>query len=156
GALAPDQRRRACFGFPDPDERTRWYYTPKARSGLPLAEMEPRQQRLTLRLLTTGLSTAGYVTAATIMGLERVLDAQEGFRRADPGRDPVLYHVSIFGSPGPQGPWGWRFEGHHVSLHYTLAGGRVVSPTPTFFGANPAESPLGGASSLRPLGAVEE
>ncbi len=155
-ALAPDQRRRACFGFPETDERTRWHYTPIARTGLPLAAMEPRQQRLTMRLLTTGLSRAGYVTAATIMGLERVLDAAEGFRRADPGRDPALYHVSVFGVPDARGAWGWRFEGHHVSLNYTLAGGRVISPTPTFFGANPAASPLGGPLSLRPLGGVED
>jgi hypothetical protein len=155
-ALGPDQRRRACFGFPAPDERTRWYYTPKPRSGLPLAEMDPGQQRLVFALLAAGLSRVGYATAATILGLERVLDRHEGFRRADPGRSPLLYYVSVFGRPDPRAPWGFRFEGHHVSLNYTIAEGRLVSPTPTFFGANPAETSLGGAASLRPLGGIED
>ena len=34
--------------------------------------------------------------------------------------------------------WGWRFEGHHLSLNFTLAGDQVAVDTPSFFGANPA------------------
>jgi hypothetical protein len=105
--LDPAQRAKAAFGFPDDAERTRWYYTPTERGGLPLAEMGPVQQRLAHRLVASGLSEGGYATAATIMGLENVLDAKEGWRRgydgrAVPhrGRDPQLYFVSVFGDPG--------------------------------------------------------
>ena len=78
-SLTPDQRARATFSFDDEGERTRWFYTPVDRGGLPLAEMDRRQQRLAQRLVATGLSRAGYVTASTIIGLETTLDAIEGW-----------------------------------------------------------------------------
>jgi hypothetical protein len=160
-SLTLGQRAQAVLDFAAQDKRTSWYYTPTARDGLPLAEMDRRQQRLAHALVATGLSRAGYVTASTIIGLETTLDAIEGWRRPHPGRDSGLYHVSMFlpvGRPGPdpKQPWGWRFEGHHISLNYTIAGGRLISPTPTFFGANPAEAPLGAASTLRPLRSIED
>jgi hypothetical protein len=64
--------------------------------------------------------------------------------------------VSIFGEPRAAGPWGWRFEGHHISLNYTIVDGRIVAPTPTFFGANPAEASLSPVAMLRPLAGVED
>ena len=70
-------------------------------------------------------------------------------------RDPQLYFVTIFGEPG-DATWGWRFEGHHVSIHYTIEGDSIVAPNPTFLGANPAEAPFGGAGRLRPLAAEED
>jgi hypothetical protein len=62
-SLEPAQRAKAAFGFPDDAERTRWYYTPTERGGLPLAEMGPTQQRLAHRLVASGLSEGG--SAAT-------------------------------------------------------------------------------------------
>lgn len=163
-ALSPAQRARATFDFPAEDERRRWYYTPTDHGGLPLGEMDPAQQQRTHRLVASGLSLPGYVTASTIMGLENTLDAEEGFRLSftrDPGptgrgRDPLMYYVSIFGSPGGAAPWGWRFGGHHISLHSTIVGGRLVSPTPTFFGAHPAEAAFVGGGVLRPLAGEED
>jgi hypothetical protein len=161
-SLDPAQRAKAAFGFPDDAERTRWYYTPTERGGLPLAEMEPTQQRLAHRLVASGLSEAGYATAATIMGLENVLDAKEGWRRGydgrtvpHRGRDPQLYFVSVFGDPG-SGPWGWRVGGHHVALNWTLAGDGRLSASPLFFGANPALTRLVGPGVLRPLAGEED
>jgi hypothetical protein len=112
-----------------------------------------------MRLLTTGLSVPGYTAAATIIGLENVLDAVEGFasrRGRERGRDPGLYYVRIFGTPQAGGTWGWRFGGHHVSLHYTIVGGEVVASTPNFLGADPADSPLLGPHLHRPLAAAED
>jgi hypothetical protein len=161
-SLGPAERAKAAFGFPEDRERTRWYYTPTERRGLPLAEMGPVQQRLAHRLVASGLSKGGYATAATIMGLENVLDAKEGWRRgydgrAVPhrGRDPQLYFVSVFGEPG-SGSWAWRVGGHHLALNYTLAGGGRVSASPLFFGANPAMTRLVGPGVLRPLAAEED
>src|SRR6516165_2220006 len=65
------------------------------------------------------------------------------------------YAVAIFGNPGSAG-WGWRFAGHHPSLHYTITGGELASPTPSFFGADPAEAPLAGGAALRPCAALED
>ena len=161
-SLAPGQRAKACFPFPADEERTAWYYTPTERGGLPLAEMGPVSQRLANRLLASGLSEGGYATAATIMGLENVLDAREGWRRGydgrrvpHRGRDPQLYFVSVFGEPG-SGAWGWRAGGHHVALNYTLPEGGAVSASPLFLGANPAKTRLVGPGVLRPLAAEED
>lgn len=155
-SLTADQRRKAVMAFDDQRERTNWHYTPIPRAGLPLTEMTREQQRLAFQVAATGLSRAGFVTASTIMGLETALDAKEAWRRAFPGRDPLLYYVSIFGEPHADHPWGWRFEGHHISLNYTIAKGQIIAPTPTFFGANPAEAPLGGIATLRPLIGIED
>jgi hypothetical protein len=118
--------------------------------------MDRSQQRLAHQLITTGLSRAGYAVASTVMGLEAILDALEGWRWPGRGRDPALYYIHIFGEPSEKDPWGWRFEGHHISLNYTIVNGRILSPTPTFFGANPAEIALGAVGTLRPLAGVED
>jgi hypothetical protein len=161
-SLDADGRAKACFPFPDGEERTTWYYTPTQRGGLPLAEMGPVSQRLAHRLVASGLSEGGYATAATVMGLENVLDAREGWRRGydnrtvpHRGRDPQLYFVSVFGDTG-SGAWGWRVGGHHVALNYTLPEDGTVSASPLFLGANPAMTRLVGPGVLRPLAAEED
>ena len=111
-----------------------------------------------MRLLARGLSTAGYVTASTIIGLENVLDAVEGWTSAfdrERGRDPTRYYVRIFGEP-LSGTWAWRFGGHHISIHHTVLGGEAHSCTPCFLGADPASSPLLGPHPLRPLAGAED
>ena len=156
-----DQRQLAVVAWPFPadDERRRWFYTPTDHGGLTVGEMRPRQQQLAMRLLASGLSRAGYVTAATIVGLENVLDAVEGWKPSsdrEQRRDLGLYYVRVFGAPSPGGDWGWRFGGHHVSVHHTIVDGEVVSSTPCFLGANPASSPLLGPHPLRPLAGAED
>jgi hypothetical protein len=154
-----EQRRIACRPFPDEDERRLWYYTPTDHGGLPLAAMDAIQHRNVHRLVASGLSTPGYVTVAVIMGLDNILDQLEGWSvdfGRERGRDPLLYYITIFGEPGGNAPWGWRFGGHHVSLHYTIIGGEVVASTPNFLGADPADSPLLGPHLHRPLAAAED
>ena len=158
-ALSAEQRQKVTFAFPAEDERRLWYYTPTDHGGVALGEMTPTQQQWTNRLVASGLSLPGYVAAATIMGIENVLDCQENWGVAfqrERGRDPLLYYISIFGEPGGTAPWGWRFGGHHISLHYTIIGGSILSPMPTFFGANPAEAPFVGPGLLRPLAGEED
>ena len=157
-ALSPDQRRAAQWSFPSDEERLRWFYTPTDHGGLTLGEMRPAQQQRAMRLLATGLSRAGYVTAATIMGLENALDELEGWRVSfghERGRDPGRYYLRIFGRPGAD-RWSWRFGGHHVSVHHTVLGGELRAFTPCFLGADPARSPLLGPHELRPLAACTD
>ena len=164
GALDPAQRAVATGGGPSPDaeadaERRRWFYTPTDHGGLALGAQRPAQQRLALRLVAAGLSAAGYVTVATIIGLENVLDQVEGWNvdwGRERGRDPGLYYLRVFGEPGGAGTWGWRFGGHHVSLNNLVVDGEVRSVTPCFLGADPAVSPLLGPAPLRPLGGAED
>lgn len=163
-----DAGRRGAAAGPAPDpgtpgeaegERTRWYYTPTDHGGLTLHQQRPAQQRLAMRLVASGLSDAGYVTVATVLGLENVLDHVEGFSvnwGRERTRDPGMYYLRVFGEPGGPRPWGWRFGGHHVSLNNLVVDGRVVATTPCFLGADPAASPLLGGSALRPLGTAED
>ena len=72
------------------------------------------------------------------------------------GRDPGLYYLRVFGDPGGPRPWGWRFGGHHVSLHNLVVDGELVATTPCFLGADPAISPLLGGAVNRPLARVED
>jgi Protein of unknown function (DUF3500) len=163
-ALDPAQRAAAAGDAPSPDaecdaERRRWFYTPTDHGGLPLNAQRPAQQRLAHQLVASGLSTAGYVTVATIIGLDNVLDEVEGWSVGwgrERGRDPGLYYLKVFGEPGGAAPWGWRFGGHHVSLNNVISGGQVRSTTPCFFGADPAVSPLLGPAPLRPLAGAED
>jgi hypothetical protein len=143
------QRRRVTIDFADRDERARWYYTPNPRRGLALNQMRPRQQQRALQLLASGLSEAGFNAASVTMSLENVLDRHEGWRgprTLRSGRDPMRYAVAIFGDPlGPT--WGWRFEGHHLSVRYVVDGD-CVRCTPLFIGGHPARSPLPGGAML--------
>ena len=144
---------------PSDNERRRWFYTPTDHGGLTIHQQRPAQQRAAMRLVSAGLSPAAYVTAATIMGLENVLDYIEGFKVSfsrERGRDPGLYYLRVFGEPGDEGLWGWRFGGHHVSLNNLVVDGVLIAMTPCFLGADPATSPLLGGAVNRPLGRVED
>jgi len=161
--LDAEQRRTAVGPGPSDDpadaERRRWFYTPTDHGGLTIHQQRPAQQRAAMRLVASGLSTPGYVTVATTMGLENVLDHTEGFVATfdrERGRDPGLYYLRVFGEPGGAGPWGWRFGGHHVSLNNLVVDGELVAATPCFMGADPASSPLLGGAVNRPLARVED
>ena len=154
--LAPDQKAKAVTEFSDEDRRTFWHYTQIPREGLPFEEMEFEQRRLAHQVVATGVSRTGYVAVSAIIGLETTLDMYEGWKSGSWKRNPGNYYISVFGTPDSDAPWGWKFEGHHVSLNYTIVNGQIVSPTPTFFGANPADAALNGVGVLRPIGRVED
>ena len=71
------------------------------------------------------------------MSLEEILRVTEN----DPTgrRDSQKYYVTVYGQPSQSGSWGWRVEGHHLSLHFTIKDGKLIATSPTFFGANPHE-----------------
>ncbi|MFC0540757.1 DUF3500 domain-containing protein [Kutzneria chonburiensis] len=158
-SLDEEQREAAQWAWPAEEERHRWYYTPTDHGGLPLARMAQRQQQRAMKLVAAGLSRPGFVTVSTILGLENVLDQLEGWQvdwERERGRDPQLYYLRVFGEPTMEGPWSWRFGGHHVSVQHVVLNGTVQGSTPTFLGADPAASPLLGGHLLRPLGALED
>ena len=147
-ALPWRQRRRMTIGIDDYEARARWFYTPNPRRGLALNQLTPHQQQLALQLLASGLSAAGFTIANLTMASENLLDRQEGWggRSMRGGRDPLRYAVAVFGDPN-RGPWGWRFEGHHLSVRYVIRGDSVRC-TPLFIGGHPARSPLPDGESL--------
>lgn len=181
-ALTPEQRTVAVFPFED-EERFVWHFTPVPRRGIPLKDLTPTQRQLAQALISSGYGPAGAVKAATIMSLEAVLLEQEQ-QRAEQAihsigssrnmmiaelmlreghaavwqhvRHPELYFLTVFGQPSASASWGWRLEGHHVSLNVTVVDGREVVAAPTFFGANPAEVRQGPRVGLRALAEEED
>jgi hypothetical protein len=156
GSLNAEQKSKATFTFDD-DSRFEFRYTPRARKGLPIKEMTEAQRAKAHALLKTGLSMRGYTTATTIMELENTLRALEAPRAGANAivRDPELYFVSIFGTPG-KSPWGWKWEGHHVATNFTVVGDAPVVFAPNFFGSNPAVVRDGPKKGLRALREEED
>src|SRR5258708_894929 len=156
-AFSKEQLGQASFGFDDA-ERLNWHFIPRVRKGLPLRDLEGESLKSAQALIASGLSKSGYDQALSIMSLEEVLyllepgDREERRERRNPGK----YYLSLFGMPSETGKWGWRVEGHHVSLNYTLENGEVISSTPEFFGANPAFIDAGPGRSIRVLGTEED
>ncbi len=156
-SLDADQRARTVYEYMD-GERIFWYYPPTNRHGLPLRDMTEAQRSLALALMDAGLSERAYAQARGIIDLEVILgelEAEAG-RRAF-RRDPELYYWTIFGDPTDDAsPWGWRVEGHHISLNFSLWGDGLLSLTPFFFGTNPAEVRRGPQAGLRILDQRED
>ena len=151
--LNAEQRSKAAFKLED-DSRFEFRYTPRARTGLPLKEMTEAQRTKAHALLKTGLSMRGYTNATEIIALENILRAIEPPRTGTNAivRDPELYFVSIYGEPNGKTPWGWKFEGHHISVNFTLVDGQPIVFAPSFFGSNPAvvkDGPQAGKRALR-------
>ena len=137
-ALRPEQRDKACFAFADEAHRREWSFLPQeARDGLPIGDMNEDQRKLAHELIVSGTSLQGYAKVVSIMALEHVVRAMTA--ASVPGLlplfDPGRYCIAVFGRPGGDEPWGWRVDGHHVSLNYTISGGRLLAPTPCMLGA---------------------
>jgi hypothetical protein len=141
----------------DNEEYYNWHYIPSyvaslpnaaqlnlhKRSGVCFKEMSLEQRLAAHALLRSALSTQGYLKATSIMHLEDVLREIEitlgrNAKEATAIRDPELYFFTVFGTPSKDAPWGWRIEGHHLSLHFAVLGNTLIAPVPAFFGSNPA------------------
>lgn len=149
-ALTAEQRSKTVFELKS-EERINFHFVPRTRNGLPFKEMTPAQKHLAHALLNSVLSHRGFYKVATLMSVEQVLFELEN---SAAHRDADLYYVTVFGTPG-QDVWGWRMEGHHLSMNFTVRGDTVLATTPSFIGINPAEVQRGPRKGLRVL-AVEE
>jgi hypothetical protein len=153
--LDDQQRQLAQYAFND-DKARRWLeYRPNQRPGACIAGLSLPARKAAHRLLSTALSEHAFAQAMGIIALEEVLDRQEGGQN---GRHSGDYWISVFGEPATGAtaqPWGWRFEGHHVSVSMTLNGDQV-SPAPVFFGADPACVSYAGRPVSRPLAPEED
>ena len=154
--LSADEKALVVMKYDDP-ERVGWHFIPKpfegpkARKGLTLKSMNEKTRAAALKLVSTGLSESGFQKTKQVMELEGILAKIEG-PKPDRAwtRDPEMYYFTVFGKPGI-GRWGWRCEGHHLSLNFVIEGDKLVSATPSFYGANPGEVPEGEHKGLRIL-----
>lgn len=174
-SLNAAQRKQAIYPL-ESDEYLRWNFIPTEafpRNGVRLKDMTEAQQKLAHALLRSGLSDRGYQTYTAIIALEDILRVVEGARAggapgAAPGgargggrgggfvRDPGVYFFTVFGQPSATGNWGWRVEGHHISLHFAVSKGAVAASTPSFAGSNPAEVRDGPEKGTRVLANLED
>ncbi len=139
-----DKEQLQMINIPiDNDERRTWYFTPISRCGLRLKDMTEPQRALAMNLLKATLSEQGSQKAIAIMQLEIILKELENSPTENERRDPLKYYFSIFGKPSTSSIWGWRIEGHHVSLNFTSDGKKIASGTPLFMGTNPGIVPSG-------------
>ena len=141
------QKKLIQFDFNN-SERYDWHYIPTFRIGLPIKDMNTKQRALAMSFLKAGLSYKGYYKASNIMKLESILHEIEMKKWLDLNRDPELYYFSFFGNPSANRTWGWRVEGHHISLNMTIVDGVLFSTTPRFLGTNPAQVKKGKLKGL--------
>lgn len=146
-ALEAEKRQSALFTFDSP-ERFNWHYVPRRRAGLPLKAMADPERAAAHQLLRAALSAEGYRKAVDIMRLEEVLRQREFFGFS---RDPDNYAFTVFSTLEAAFPLGWRVEGHHLSLNFTMVTDKEGAVTPAFMGANPAEVRTGSLKGLRVL-----
>lgn len=151
-SLKPEQLKMAAFPFSS-DQRMHWQYVPASRQGIHLDQMDSKQTELGIALLKAAIGDAGYHKVEEIRVLEAVLFEMEN---RNSGRDDKAYVFTFWGEPSAQGRWGWRYEGHHVSMNFTFEEGKLVSSTPQFLGANPAEVRSGPHKGKRVLAKEED
>ena len=148
-SFSPEQRDSAIFPF-EAEDRKNWYFTPYPHTGIDWRALSEAQHDMVIDLLKTGLSSRGYERTREIMEMENMLRILEDRPYDDERRNPERDYFSLFGTPSESAPWGWRFEGHHVSLNFSSIGEELVI-TPTFFGSNPHRVPVGPTKGYRIL-----
>ena len=157
-ALPDSTRAGATFSF-DSTERSNWFYVPIDRKGVTLGRMTAEARARVDSLLLSGLSSRGFATAKSIMRHEAILHDIEAAGPPEARRfvrDSNKYYLSVFGEPDASTAWGWRVEGHHLSVNYTGIGRDAQVVSPVFFGANPAKVLSGPHAGLRILAAEED
>ncbi|MEM7233167.1 MAG: DUF3500 domain-containing protein [Planctomycetota bacterium] len=147
-------KRKVQFSYED-EERFNWHFIPRGRLGVSLSELAPKHVAKLQALIQLALSEKGYEKVEQVRFLESVLQESEGKKRNFP-RSTELYNISFYGKPSKKGAWTWRFEGHHLSLNFTVVDSVLQSNTPLFYGANPAEVLSGPKKGLRVLAPMED
>ncbi|HYJ40084.1 MAG TPA: DUF3500 domain-containing protein [Steroidobacteraceae bacterium] len=156
-SMPADLRASASFPLEAP-ERLVWNFVPMDRVGVSLLKLDDAQSELLGPLLATALSPEGLLAARGVMKHENILrrvETEAGVANAS-RRDPGLYYTAIFGKPAPAAAWGWRFEGHHLSINVTELPGESPVVAPMFLGANPARVLAGPNAGFRLLAAEED
>lgn len=146
-ALTANQKQKAVFAF-DEMSRYDWNYLPAStnpRTGIAIRELDTVQQLKFYTLLEAYLSNHGYTRTKTIMSFEYLLKELEP---NNPSRIPGNYFVAVYGNPGKDSTWGWKFSGHHVALNFTIIHNQLAF-APFFFGSNPGEVKAGPQKGLR-------
>ena len=152
-SLNQEQKNKAQMPF-DADSKHDWHYFPASmypRAGISIGELDEEQKQILFQLLRVSLSETGYNKTQQIISLENVLLEMSDNTSM---RDPENYYTAFYGNPEKDSLWAWSFQGHHLSLNFTILNGKTEI-APRFMGANPATVKSGSRKGERTL-AVEE
>lgn len=165
----PMQKQAAMLSFGD-TARIKWNNLPvgmRARAGVSIGNMTEEQRKLLHRILSVTLSSQGYLKATGVLHLDNLLnmfiDTAFSRKEIDENTKKFMYdlqwghrnyYLAFFGKPGEKN-WGYKLEGHHLSVNITFAGD-IVSVTPWFIGTDPAEMPFTQYAGWRVLGEEED
>jgi hypothetical protein len=168
--LNEQQLQQVSLSFND-TSRTKWTNLPVGlapRPGLQYGELSADSKILFHHILTTLLSSQGYLKTTSIMKLDDILNEvyETAYKYKEISDDEILelrnlqwdfshYFISIWGKPGIFVPWGLKFEGHHISLNLSAAREKY-SLTPLFFGTDPSEVHTTKYAGLRVLSKEED
>ena len=138
-SLGPKKTAELVYRFEN-SSREHWHFFPNwsGRKGIPLSQLSKKQKRFIKELLHLLLTSEAFQELENIRlihGLRKDL--------TDPNNPMNLYYLSIFGTPSTTTTWGWRFEGHHLSLNCTLVDSKLFSVTPSFWGSSPIRAKNG-------------
>ena len=134
-SLTPVQRADTMMPF-NHRERFNWNESPGPRLGVVLKDLNESQRRLAMDLLEASAGEGGLQKILMSLAREPVLAATQRTPEGAVLRDPELFYIAVFDTPSATEPWGWRFEGHHISANFTIQGD-AISNTPFFIGAQP-------------------
>lgn len=152
--LNNEQLEKVNLPFDDLNRET-WHFLPAVsfpREGIALLELNEEQRIQAFNFLKNYLSEAGYNKTKSIISLENVLAEISGDSIY---RDPLKYYITIYGNPNKDKIWSWSFEGHHVSLNFTISDNNV-SFSPRFLGSNPGTVKNGKQKGKRVLNKEED
>ena len=143
-SLDRKKRNELVYEFEN-SSREHWHFFPNwsGRKGIPLSQFSKKQNGYIKELLLLLLTSEAFQEQENIRlihGLKKDL--------TDPNNPMKLYYLSIFGSPSTTTTWGWRFEGHHLSLNCTLVDSKLFSVTPSFWGSSPVRAKNGDAHKI--------
>jgi len=169
-SLTPLQKKRAMLDYGDTG-RIKWNNLPvglRARAGISIGSLSDNQRRLVHRMLSASLSSQGYLKTTSIMHLDNLLnmyiDTLYSRKEIDDNALKFLrdlkwshqnYYLAFFGDPQKDTDWGYKLEGHHLSLNFTFHGDKL-SVTPMFVGTDPAEYPTSEYAGWRVLAYEED
>ena len=168
--LTEQERAAASLPFDDP-ARLSWTNLPVGmvkRPGIQFGALSSASKKRVHHVLTTLLSSQGYLKVTSLMTMDDVLNMLFAKAYAEKKVDEETwtmvqgldwgfenYYVSLWGKPGPDAPWGFKFEGHHISINCSSDGSRIAV-TPLFLGDDQAEVTETKYSGLRVMSKEED
>ena len=168
-SLSFEQKQITVLRFND-SARQKWNNLPvglRPRAGISVGNLTDAQRMLLHRILSTSLSSQGYLKTTSIMHLDNLLNMyydtllqrkqinQETHKRMrDLKWSTQNFFLALFNTPNDS-LWGLKLEGHHLSLNFTFLKNKLAI-TPMFVGTDPAEYPTSEYAGWRVLGQEED